>query len=198
MGSTATAAGSTKKAAPPIVYKGDRAALGLPAKEPKPIGRPPCYTFELSETVLRRVSLGESLRHIGNDPDMPSEPTIRSWCVDDLDGFFQRYARARRLQADAWADRIIEISEEDTEPNDRRVRIDALKWTVSKMFPDRYGDKLQVGGDPDNPIRVLHQVVKLDTLSNVELEALELFARARVAARVIEHEPAESLALPVG
>lgn len=196
MGSTATAAGSTKKAPPPIVYRSDRKALGLDA--PKRRGRPPLYTPELGEVVLRRVALGESLRAIERDPAMPSEDCMRGWLVDDLDGFYGKYARARRLQSDAWADRIIEISEEDTEPNDRRVRIDALKWTVSKMFPERYSDKVVLSGDPENPLVVLHGAVKLDQLSGVELEALELFARARVAARVIEHEPAESLALPVG
>jgi hypothetical protein len=33
-----------------------------------------------------------------------------------------------------------------------RLTVDAIKWQLSKMRPDKYGDRLQVAGDKDNPI----------------------------------------------
>ncbi len=68
-----------------------------------------------------------------------------------------RYARAREEQADFYADEIITIA--DTEPDAAiaRVRIDARKWTASKLRPKVYGDRVQHGGDSDNP---LHTVIE--------------------------------------
>ena len=35
-----------------------------------------------------------------------------------------------------------------------RVKIDTLKWIASKLKPKKYGDKLELGGDQDNPITI--------------------------------------------
>jgi hypothetical protein len=69
------------------------------------------------------------------------------------------------------------------EPNDRRVRLDTRKWLMSKLHPARYGDKVQVAGDPDNPVRHTVGVVDLSQLSGPELDALERFTDARLAAK---------------
>ncbi len=70
---------------------------------------------------------------------------------------YARYARARGEQADFYADEIITIA--DTEPDAAiaRVRIDARKWAASKLRPKVYGDKVQHGGDPGQP---LHAVIE--------------------------------------
>lgn len=36
-----------------------------------------------------------------------------------------------------------------------RVEIDARKWFASKFLPKRYGDKLALAGDTDNPLTVV-------------------------------------------
>lgn len=33
-----------------------------------------------------------------------------------------------------------------------RLRVDARKWTASKLKPKKYGDKQLIGSDPDNPL----------------------------------------------
>ena len=55
---------------------------------------------------------------------------------------------------------------------------------MSKLSPRRYGDRLLHAGDADNPIPVLHQTVSdnLSLLSSAELDALEQFVTARLAA----------------
>ena len=35
-----------------------------------------------------------------------------------------------------------------------KLKADNLKWVMSKMKPKKYGDKLELAGDQDNPITV--------------------------------------------
>ena len=114
----------------------------------------------------------------------------------DPDGWFSAaYARARRQQIEAWSDELLKIADDPRlEPNDRRVRLDTRKWLMSKLHPARYGDKVTVAGDPDEPQR--HVVSRLDVakLSGPELDALERFTDARLAAKDVQDKGAESAA----
>jgi hypothetical protein len=156
-----------------------------PAKRKR--GRPTSvYSPDVASEICRRVSNGETLREVCRTPGMPPESTVRWWYLTDTDGFAARYMRARESQAEAWADQIVEISQErHTEPNDRRVRVDTKKWLMSKLHPRRYGDKVTVSGDPDAPIRHMVATVELEKLSAAELDALERFCEARLAATVV-------------
>ena len=84
------------------------------------------------------------------------------------------------LQIESWADEVRdEAFRDDLEPNDRRVRVDALKWLLSKLKPDRYGlDRLLVMGDPNSPIQHLHKQVNLSDLSDAQLDALQRFTQS--------------------
>jgi hypothetical protein len=85
---------------------------------------------------------------------------------------------------DAWADEIVDIANrDDLDPHDKRVRIDTLKWLCSKLVPRRYGDRLLVAGEAENPIQVFHQQVSLDNLSVAQLEELEAFTSRIIAAQ---------------
>ena len=139
------------------------------------------YTPALADTICKRISEGESLRAICRDPGMPSEGTVRGWAREDRDGFGARYRLARELQLDHWADVIIDIADEgDRDPRDRQVRIEARKWVMSKLGPRRYGDRLLVAGEGENPLRVLHEQVSVERLSSDQLFALEAFATVMV------------------
>jgi hypothetical protein len=54
-------------------------------------------------------------------------------------------ARARR--ADHEAEIIIEIADEDPDPQRARNRIQARQWYASKMKPERYGERLDLKVD---------------------------------------------------
>jgi hypothetical protein len=147
------------------------------------------YSRELAEEILRRLSMGETLAEICADPAIPvSTGAVRQWDVDDRDGWFSAaYARARRQQVEAWSDELLKIADDPRlEPNDRRVRLDTRKWLMSKLHPARYGDKVQVAGDPDNPVRHMVGLADLSQLSNPELDALERFTDARLAAKDVQ------------
>jgi len=72
------------------------------------------------------------------------------------------------------------------EPNDRRVRLDTRKWSMSKLNPARYGDKVQVAGDPDGSIRHTVGVLDMSRLSAPELDASERLTDARLAAKGVQ------------
>ena len=122
------------------------------------------------EEILARMSEGESVRSICADlkeAGCPSAAWVHAKVIDDK-AFGERYARARDLQCEAWADKIYEESQRcrpgvtETEKGDgtverktgdcverSRLAVDALKWTLAKLHPRKYGDKLAVGGADD-------------------------------------------------
>lgn len=152
-------------------------------REPRRAGRPEKYSPELADLVCERmIEAGSLPAACRADPRLPDRNTVYRWCNRHPD-FAAQFAQARERLMERWADDIIEVAEDgNSDPNDRRVRIDTKKWLMTKLAPRRYGDKLQVAGDPENPLRVLHEAVSIERLSPVELDALERFARARLQA----------------
>lgn len=109
-----------------------------------PGGRPTDYSPELTSRICERLAMGESLRSICRDDDMPSMASIFLWLGKHKE-FSEQYARAREEQGEAHADRIVEIADDDTiDPNHKRIMVDARKWVASKLKPKRYGDKAEV------------------------------------------------------
>src|SRR4051812_2164281 len=67
------------------------------AKPVSELGRPSTYTAELAATICARLATGETLRAVCRDDGMPSESTVRTWALDDREGFSAHYARAREI-----------------------------------------------------------------------------------------------------
>lgn len=134
-----------------------------PTKKMK--GRTSIFTQKLGVEICRRLAAGESLRGICADEGMPDESTVRAWALDNVQGFYPQYARARVIQAERWADEILEIANtplpgvtvttkmskdgnmyDETRRSDmiehRRLQVDSRKWLLSKVLPKVYGDKL--------------------------------------------------------
>jgi hypothetical protein len=137
------------------------------------VGRPSVYTPEVADEILQRLAAGESLRGICEGDAMPAASTVATWVIDDREGFAERYARARRVQALHWAEEIVAIADDgtndvtvDADGNERtdhdaiqrsRLRVDTRKWLLSKVLPKVYGEKVAVAHtDPDgNPLRIV-------------------------------------------
>lgn len=117
------------------------------------MGRPSDFTQEMADTICERLAAGESLRKMClEDDNLPNERTVYRWLGSHED-FCQKYARARERQAEPHLEDILEIADaDDIKPEDKRVRIDARKWAMSKLAARRYGDKTILGNDPDNPL----------------------------------------------
>jgi len=119
----------------------------------KPSAYPVDTLNAILDTILDRLETGEPLRAICQSDGMPTEAYVRKLAATRED-FGSRYARARSIGLDSIAEDIVRIADDQVEdPNSRKVRIDARKWLLSKMRPDKYGDKTSVeltgsGGGP--------------------------------------------------
>jgi hypothetical protein len=118
---------------------------------------------EVFEYICQQIEIGRSLRSIlKNDNDMPSSSTFFIWLTEN-ELKSKRYELATDLRTDALFDEIVEIAynteqgittkvnqkgefEETTGDmlGHRRLKIDALKWSLSKLNPKKYGDKTEV------------------------------------------------------
>lgn len=128
-------------------------------------GRPTKYTPELANEICKHIADGLSLRRICEKDGMPDKATILRWAVEDYQGFYDQYEKARRIQAETLADEIFDIADDgsndwvekqdqngptgdsilNTEHVQRsRLRLDTRKWYLSKVLPKIYGDKQQV------------------------------------------------------
>jgi hypothetical protein len=128
-----------------------------------PSGRLTEYTPDIAEKICKGIASGISLRKVCADEEMPAPSTVCGWVLDDLNGFAEQYAKARRLQAELLADEIFDISDDST--NDymirqsksgedyevanpevigrSRLRVDSRKWYLARVLPKIYGDKIQ-------------------------------------------------------
>ena len=128
------------------------------------MARPSTFTDALFASILERIADGESLRAICHHDGMPAARTVLRWIRGNPD--LQRtYAIATEVRADMIFDEILEIADDarndlvekvgrdgqvqgfavDAE-NIRRsaLRIDARKWTLARMAPKKYGDRVDV------------------------------------------------------
>lgn len=155
-------------------------------------GRPSIYTEELSANICSQISSGLSLRTICKADDMPSVATIFLW-IGNNTKFLEQYEKAKKEQADALAEEMLDIADDGTndwmEKLDKdsksigwqvngehvqrsRLRLDTRKWIASKLKPKKYGEKVELTGDPENPIS--HKITVGDDLADVlTLEQLE-------------------------
>jgi hypothetical protein len=107
------------------------------------------------DRVCAGVSLGKSTRAMCIEAGI-SQRLLWSWLAGNAE-FMEQYLRARELCVDAYAEEIIEISddrsqdlhvdEKGREVTNReaiartQLRSDARKWYASRLAPKKYGDK---------------------------------------------------------
>jgi hypothetical protein len=115
------------------------------------------YTPALAERVCELMIEGKSLREICEAPGMPARRNIFYWLRDHAE-FRERYDVARMLQAEWWSHEILAIADDSSGDitinehgervvdheniNRSRLRCDSRKWLLSKLLPQRYGDRV--------------------------------------------------------
>lgn len=126
-------------------------------------GRPSDYTQAIADEICERLSDGDSLREICRTERMPKKATVFRWLANNKE-FRDQYAIARDEQAEAFADEIVAIADEEctmvkhgdgkedkevevvfdsTAVARNRLRIDARKWVAAKLKPKKYGEKIE-------------------------------------------------------
>ena len=90
--------------------------------------------------------------------------TFLEWIRDDAE-LANSYARAREDLIERIANEVIELSDADVgmQPDGKKdwaavqkhkLQVDTRKWLLSKLAPKKYGDKLELTGDPDRPLAI--------------------------------------------
>jgi transposase-like protein len=120
------------------------------------------YTPEKAEAILALMREGESLRKACEATGVSKGSFLR-W-VDDVEGLADQYARAREEMLDAQAEELELIGDQAANAETAvqvaglRLKADNRKWLLSKLAPKRYGDKLELSGDPKNPLQTVTRI----------------------------------------
>lgn len=172
-GKKTTAARAPKK---PVQAKPQARQANTAREATRPQGGQTKYTEDLANEILGRMAGGETVNQICRDLEVKgtkiAPSTVRLWVLDNREGFAERYARARDMMLDYWAEDTIDIADDgrndwaerqnsdgstytvvDHEHISRsKVRIDTRKWILSKLKPERYGDKVEIDTPADGGI----------------------------------------------
>jgi len=101
-----------------------------------------------------------------------NQSTFNDWLNDDAK-LAAEYARAREELIERMAQEVLDLSDSDVGmlPDGKKdwaavqkhkLQVDTRKWLLSKLAPKKYGDKIEVSGDPSNPLvqRIERVIVK--------------------------------------
>lgn len=104
--------------------------------------RPLEYTDTLADMICTQIAIGKTLNSVCAKTGMPERNTVMNWVLN-VPGFGQRYALARRLQAEYFFDLIADAAEQiDTTSalsvQGAKLRIDTLKWAVANVLSVSY------------------------------------------------------------
>ncbi len=128
-----------------------------PRKEP--FGRPTKYSKELAIEICEQIAITryglDSLCKLF--PHFPNPANIFRWIIKH-DDFREMYESAREQQCNVMADQILSVAYDDSQDaietengtkingefvNRSRLKIDSLKWLLTKLQPRKYGDRVQ-------------------------------------------------------
>ena len=132
------------------------------------------YTEELGMLICSRIAMGESLKAICREKDMPHATTVIGWVMNDP-VFREQYRLAREIQAELMGDEILDISDDGTNDwMERRnskgefigwmengealrrsqLRVESRRWIAGRLLPKKWGDKqvTEVTGADGQPL----------------------------------------------
>lgn len=111
-------------------------------------GRPEFpYDRDIADAICIGLSEGRPLFEICQQPGYPSDFTVRTWALQNRDGFASRYAHARDLGLDRLAEEVLHchtMAVDQVSAVAARIRFDAMRWYLSKLAPKRYGEATQI------------------------------------------------------
>ena len=126
---------------------------------------------KMSALVLAGMRGGQSAFKACQSAGVP-QSTFGRW-VDEDASLAVEYARARDDLIERMANEVLELSDSDVglQPDGKKdwaavqkhkLQVDTRKWLLSKLAPKKYGDKLELSGDPASPFiqRIERVVVK--------------------------------------
>lgn len=146
------------------------------------------FHADKAKILLQHLENGLSMSEACQMPGTPSRPTVYRWLwygdahPESEQALFGRlYARAREAGADLEWEKTFALVDDGTNdymavmdpenPGYRlngeavarsRLRFDQRRWALGKMAPRKYGEKVLVGNDPDNPLPAPQAVTNIN------------------------------------
>lgn len=168
-------------------------------KTAKKIGRPTKYTPEIAKQMCEMLADGVPLREICRQEGFPNWRTVYDWMAKDDSlgsagtGLSAHIARAREVGQDAMAERAyLDMYQEPerilTEGGGKidpgyvqlvKARAEITLKLLAKWNPKRYGDRVQLAGDADNPLRTETTIQAGELFSSI-LQNMELKKQSKV------------------
>ena len=143
----------------------------MATKKPKQAAKPERDKAAICESVLQGMRDGLSAFKACQAAGVP-QSTFNRW-VDADAKLAEDYAHAREDLIERMASEVMELADSEVpETGDgkkdwqaiqkHKLQVDTRKWLLSKLAPKKYGEKLEVSGDPSNPLvtRIERVVVK--------------------------------------
>lgn len=149
----------------------------------KSVGRPPKSHAKkaeqgvISQRIVDRIAAGESM-YKSCVAEGVAHSSFMTWVAADKE-LADSYARAKNDGIEKMASDLLDICDETPPVNAQgstdsgyvsamRLRVDTRKWLLSKMAPKKYGEKLEISGDAENPLLVK----SVSEMTEAELDAL--------------------------
>ena len=173
-------------------------AINAPEAPNKPkIGRPSKYTPEIAQKICEMLSDGIPLREICRQDGFPAWQTIYDWMYRDDElgergvGLSRAIAHARETGYEAIAEECLRIADTPvmgqkqvmgddktyTTVEDmlghRKLQIETRLKLLAKWNPKKYGDRVQLAGDAENPLKI-EASLEADKLMQALLQNAEL------------------------
>jgi len=133
------------------------------AAKPEKPAKPERDKDAICQAVLQGMRDGLSAFKACQAAGVP-QSTFNLW-VDSDAKLAESYAHAREDLIERIASEVMELSDSDVpETGDgkrdwqaiqqRKLQVDSRKWLLSKLAPKKYGDRLELAGDKENPLQV--------------------------------------------
>jgi hypothetical protein len=142
---------------------------------------PSKYSTLIADLICDEIASGRSLKDVCLDDGMPHFVTVFRW-LDKNEEFRGKYKRATEIRTEYLAEEVIALSDRPVKAEKRvikadggeevtigdntertRLQIDARKWYAAKVYPKKYGEKVQqeVSGPNGAPLPAITvQLVK--------------------------------------
>lgn len=111
-----------------------------------PAWRPTDYTPELADRICELLMSGLSTTKICEKDEMPHRSTLNEWLSKHSE-FADKYVRACKIRREDRFEKLEDIVDTIEDVQKARLKVDVIKWQLSKEEPKKYWDKLDMTSD---------------------------------------------------
>ena len=118
------------------------------------------WTDETASQVCEDIESGLTLRAVAEKNGISKALILKKVAISPE--FRDQYARAMDVRTEVDCDALADQIAQEPETNNfgvdsgwvawQRVRVDTMKWLLSKRNPKKYGERTTLAGDPEAPL----------------------------------------------